>query len=132
MKQNQLKMAAALGAEAVMVFENLEFGKIRIIADNDGEPLFCGKGVCDALGYRRVDFAVHQHVTSSDVVKRCVAKTVKNRYGVCEGKVQMLLVTESGFYVLGLGSKFHSSRRFKQWVTAVPSYKTNKGRLTHQ
>ena len=105
-----------------MVFENPEFGKIRMIEDQNGEPLFCGKDVCEALGYRRADLAVRRHVNSSDAAKRCIARIIKNRYGVCEGKTQramMLFVNESGLYALVLGSKLDSAQRFKQWVTAV-------------
>lgn len=34
----------------VMVFNNSEFGNIRISLDGKGEPLFCGKDVCEVLG----------------------------------------------------------------------------------
>ena len=65
---------------------------------------------------------VKQHVKSSDAAKRCVTRTVKNRYGVCEGKVlnvQMIFVNESGFYVLVLDSKLDSAVKFRDWVTSV-------------
>ena len=42
----------------VMVFNNSEFGNIRISLDGKGEPLFCGKDVCEVLGYRRTADAV--------------------------------------------------------------------------
>ena len=47
------KNAAAQDAMNVMVFENPEFGRVRTMLDENGEPLFCGKDVCDALGYAR-------------------------------------------------------------------------------
>ena len=106
----------------VMIFENPEFGKIRIVTDRNGEPLFCGKDVCEVLGYRRADLAVHQHVNPRDAVKRCIAYPVKNQRGVCQGKFQqrlLLFVTESGFYALVMGSKLESAQRFKLWVTSV-------------
>ena len=40
-------------AEQVFAFENPEFGKVRTAVGMDGEPLFCAKDVCDALGYKR-------------------------------------------------------------------------------
>jgi len=88
-------------AAPVFVFENPEFGMVRTATDEKGEPWFCAKDLCDVLGYRRADLAVKQHVKSSDAAKRCVSRTVKNRYGVCEGKmknVQMIFVNESGLY----------------------------------
>ena len=39
-------------AENAVVFENPEFGKIRTLTDENGEPLFCAKDVCDILGYK--------------------------------------------------------------------------------
>ena len=104
------------------VFENPEFGMVRTATDEKGEPLFCAKDLCDALGYKKASDAVKQHVKSSDTVKCGVTSPVKNRYGVCEGKmkvVQMIFVNESGFYALVLGSKLTSALKFKDWVTSV-------------
>ena len=109
-------------AAQVAVFENPEFGMVRTATDEKGEPWFCAKDLCDVLGYKRADLAVKQHVRSSDAVKRCVARIAKNRYGECNGKmqvVQMIFVNESGFYALVLGSKLPSAVKFKDWVTSV-------------
>ena len=104
------------------VFENPEFGTVRIVTDEKGEPWFCAKDLCDALGYKRATDAVRQHVRSSDTAKYRIARTVKNRFGVSEGKVQnvqMNFVNESGFYALVLGSKLATAVKFKDWVTSV-------------
>ena len=104
------------------VFENPEFGTVRIVTDEKGEPWFCAKDLCDVLGYKRATDAVRQHVRSSDAAKYRIARTVKNRFGVSEGKVQnvqMNFVSESGFYALVLGSKLASAVKFKDWVTSV-------------
>lgn len=109
-------------AAPVCVFENPEFGMVRTATDEKGEPWFCAKDLCDALGYKRADNAVRQHVKPSDALKQCIARPAKNRYGVCEGKVQnvqMIFVNESGFYALVLGSKLTSAVKFKDWVTSV-------------
>ena len=109
-------------AAPVCVFENPEFGMVRMATDEKGEPWFCAKDLCDALGYKRASEAVNQHVKSSDTVKHRVARPAKNRFGVCEGKmqnVQMIFVNESGFYALVLGSKLPSAVMFKDWVTSV-------------
>ena len=104
------------------VFENPEFGTVRTATDEKGEPWFCAKDLCDVLGYKRADLAVKQHVRSSDAAKRCVARIAKNRYGECNGKMQvvpMIFVNESGFYALVLGSKLATAVKFKDWVTSV-------------
>ena len=109
-------------AAPVCVFENPEFGMVRTATDEKGEPWFCAKDLCDALGYKNSSCAVNQHVKSSDIAKRYVSSPVKNRFGVCEGKlknVQMIFVNESGFYALVLGSKLPSALMFKDWVTSV-------------
>ena len=109
-------------AAQVAVFENPEFGTVRTATDEKGEPWFCAKDLCDVLGYKRADLAVKQHVRSSDAAKRCVARIAKNRYGECNGKmqvVQMIFVNESGFYALVLGSKLATAVKFKDWVTSV-------------
>ena len=109
-------------AAPVCVFENPEFGMVRMATDEKGEPWFCAKDLCVALGYKKASDAVKQHVKSSDTAKRGVARPAKNRFGVCEGKmqnVQMIFVNESGFYALVLGSKLPSAVMFKDWVTSV-------------
>ena len=106
----------------VAVFENPEFGMVRTATDEKSDPWFCAKDLCDVLGYKRADLAVKQHVRSSDAAKRCVARIAKNRYGECNGKMQvvpMIFVNESGFYALVLGSKLATAVKFKDWVTSV-------------
>ena len=109
-------------AAQVAVFENPEFGMVRTATDEKGDPWFCAKDLCDVLGYKRADNAVRQHVNPSDALKQCVARIAKNRYGECNGKmqvVQMIFVNESGFYALVLGSKLATAVKFKDWVTSV-------------
>ena len=116
------KKANKKQAAQVAVFENPEFGMVRTATDEKGEPWFCAKDLCDVLGYKRATDAVKQHVRSSDTAKYRIARTVKNRFGVSEGKVQnvqMNFVNESGFYALVLGSKLATAVKFKDWVTSV-------------
>lgn len=121
-KETNKKEANKKQAAQVAVFENPEFGTVRTVTDEKDEPWFCAKDLCDVLGYKNSSCAVNQHVRSSDVAKRYVARLAKNRFGVCEGKmqvVQMNFVNESGFYALVLGSKLASAVKFKDWVTSV-------------
>ena len=121
-KETNKKEANKKQAAQVAVFENPEFGMVRTATDENGDPWFCAKDLCDVLGYKNSSCAVNQHVRSSDVAKRYVARLAKNRFGVCEGKmqvVQMIFVNESGFYALVLGSKLATAVKFKDWVTSV-------------
>ena len=104
-----------------MVFENPEFGRIRTTVDAKGEPLFCGKDVCEALGYRKTNHAIHQHVSPHEVLKQDLGvPTGKKADGsMALRSYLMLFVTESGLYSLIFGSKLDSAQRFKSWVTSV-------------
>ena len=108
-------------AAPVFVFENPEFGMVRTATDEKGEPWFCAKDLCDALGYKRADLAVKQHVNPHDAAKRCVWVEVGKKKDGTPAKrlTQMIFVNESGFYALVLGSKLPSALMFKDWVTSV-------------
>ena len=102
------------------MFENLEFGKIRTLTDENGEPLFCAKDLCDVLGYKIARCAVRQLVNTLDVVKHnaWVVTGKKKDGSEAMRRTLMLYVNESGFYALVLGSKLSTAVKFKNWVTA--------------
>ena len=108
-------------AAPVFVFENPEFGMVRMATDEKGEPWFCAKDLCDALGYKRADNAVRQHVNPHDALKQCVWVEVGKKKDGTPAKrlTPMIFVNESGFYALVLGSKLPSALMFKDWVTSV-------------
>ena len=105
----------------MLIFESQEFGAIRTMSDERGEPWFCAKDVCDALGYDQTHKAVKRHVEEGDGTKRPTPTT--------SGIQQMLFINESGLYSLILGSKLESARRFKHWVTSevLPSIRKQGG-----
>lgn len=105
----------------IRIFKNKEFGAIRTMKDERGEPWFCAKDVCDALGYDQTHKAVKRHVVEGDGTKRPTPTT--------SGIQQMLFINESGVYSLILGSKLESARRFKHWVTSevLPSIRKQGG-----
>ena len=107
-------------AAIAVVFENPEFGKIRTLTDENGEPLFCAKDVCNILGYKIARCAVRQLVNTLDVVKHNAwVVTGKKKDGTSAmRRTQMIFVNESGFYALVLGSKLSTAVKFKNWVTA--------------
>ena len=125
-KSSNNKMAAP-----VFVFENPEFGMVRTATDEKGEPWFCAKDLCDALGYKRADLAVKQHVNPHDAAKRCVWVEVGKKKDGTPAKrlTQMIFVNESGFYALVLGSKLPSALMFKDWVTGGAASDSQDGRL---
>ena len=108
-------------AAPVCVFENPEFGMVRMATDEKGEPWFCAKDLCDALGYKKSSDSVKQHVRYDDTMKRGVWVEVGMKKDGTPAKrlTQMIFVNESGFYALVLGSKLPSALMFKDWVTSV-------------
>ena len=108
-------------AAQVAVFENPEFGMVRTATDERGEPWFCAKDLCDALGYKKSSDSVKQHVRCDDTMKRGVWVEVGMKKDGTPAKrlTQMIFVNESGFYALVLGSKLPSALMFKDWVTSV-------------
>ena len=103
-----------------VVFENPEFGKILTQTDENGEPWFCAKDVCDVLGYKRARCAVAQLVNPHDAVKHSawVVTGIKKDGSEAKRWSKMIFVNESGFYALVLGSKLPTAVKFKNWVTS--------------
>ena len=106
----------------MMIFRNVEFGTIRTMSNEQGEPLFCAKDVCDALGYKKAQLAIVQHVDRYDAAKRSTVDSLGR-------KNQAIFINESGLYALILSSKLESAKRFKHWVTSevLPSIRKQGG-----
>lgn len=95
----------------LQIFSNPEFGEVRTKVDEKGEPWFCAKDVAAALGYKRPEDAMTQHIEIEDSVKhRVLDRNGKNRITT--------FINESGLYALILSSKLESAKRFKHWVTS--------------
>lgn len=94
----------------IKIFESPEFGRIRTVSDEKGEPWFIGKDVATVLGYSNVRDALCKHVDKED-------KGVAN----CDslgGRQKTTIINESGLYSLILQSKLPRAREFKRWVTS--------------
>ena len=50
----------------MMTFRNVEFGAIRTMSNEQGEPMFCARDVAEALGYKKPENAVAMHVDNED------------------------------------------------------------------
>ena len=92
----------------IEIFENSEFGKLRIIMNND-EPWFIGNEVAGLLGYENVRNAVPRHVDNEDKLRTRIEYAGQNR--------EVTFINESGLYSLILSSKLPTARKFKKWVT---------------
>ena len=90
------------------VFTNSEFGTIRAMRGEDGEPWFVASDIAKALGYRDAE-KMTRRLDDDEKGTRSV--------GTPGGKQQMTVITEAGMYSAVLDSKVVGAKRFKRWVT---------------
>ena len=109
---------------SLQIVENAQFGKIRLQMINE-VPWFCGKDVCDVLGFTNSRKAINDHCDEDDVTK-CYTVDSKER------KNQLTFINESGLYSLIFGSTLPIAKEFKRWVTSevLPSIRKNGCYLT--
>ena len=103
------------------VFSNSEFGEIRVIKDENSEPWFVAKDVCDILGYQNASKAISDHVDNEDKLNNETLSSLGQRGG--------WLINESGLYSLILTSKLPQAKAFKRWVTheVLPAIRRDGG-----
>lgn len=89
-------------------FENSEFGTVRAMRGEDGEPCFVASDIAKALGYGD---ATHMTRRLDDDEKGLRLVETPG------GEQQMTVITEAGMYSAILGSKVEGAKRFKRWVT---------------
>ena len=95
----------------IQIFQNVEFGAIRTMSNEQGEVMFCAKDVCDALSHSNSRKAIANLVDKDDVTRSYIIDSLGR-------KQQAIFINESGLYSLILSSKLDSARRFKHWVTS--------------
>ena len=95
--------------KSIRVFQNDQFGQVRAVRSESGEPWFVAKDVCDALGIRTDTVRA---ILDADEVR----ETNPNSIGVAGGR-KPLVVSEAGLYSLILRSRKPEAHVFKRWVT---------------
>ena len=96
----------------IQIFKNEQFGEIRTMVDEKGEPWFVGKDVARRLGYINHRKALRDHVDEED---RKDGVTIRDSIGRDQ---KATFINESGLYSLILASKLPQAKAFKRWVTA--------------
>jgi len=93
----------------IQIFECQQFGQIRTMTDEKGEPLFCLKDVCAAL-----------LLDGKQVVRRLDKGVVsKHPLSTSGGSQLASFVNEDGLYDAILDSRKPEAKRFRKWVTSV-------------
>ena len=103
------------------VFSSKEFGKLRAVRGEDGEPWFVAKDVCDALGLGNVGQALAR-------LDEDEKSSITLNDGT-PGNPNKSIVSESGLYALVLASRKPEAHAFKRWVTheVLPSIRRDGG-----
>jgi len=95
----------------IKIFKHEQFGEIRTMVDEKGEPWFMGKDVAKVLGYKNPSNALQVHVDAEDKTSYLIQVSGSNY------KANTLFINESGLYSLILASKLPQAKAFKRWVT---------------
>ncbi|WP_417576091.1 phage antirepressor KilAC domain-containing protein [Paratractidigestivibacter sp.] len=105
---------------SMQVFKNGQFGTIRAMRGEDGEPMFIAGDVAKILGYGD---ATHMTRRLEDDEKGL-------RLVETPGGTQMAnVITEPGLYSAILGSRVPEAKAFKRWVTheVLPALRRDGG-----
>lgn len=99
----------------LQIFKNSQWGEIRSIY-HDGEALFCGLDVAQALGYAKPQGAISRHCRHS----------LKQGVGVQTGtrpdgtaiiqQMEMLFIPIGDVYRLAARSKLEGAEKFESWI----------------
>lgn len=90
---------------SLQIFNHPQFGSVRTITE-DGKTLFCGKDICEALGYTNPRKAIGDH-----------CKGVTKRDTPSNGGIQtMAFISEGDLYRLITHSKMPAAEEFESWV----------------
>ena len=108
----------------IRIFQNEQFGQVRIAMNENGEPLFCLADVAKALGYSRPADAVSQHCKGVAILP---TPTV-NQYGATVMQ-EMKYGKEGEVYRLTMKSKLPDAEKFQDWVCdeVLPSIRKTGG-----
>lgn len=109
--------------EKINFFESENFGTIRVMRNEQGDMLFCGRDVAKALGYKKPENAIAAHVDDEDKTYTLIQGTGSNY------KSKTIFINESGLYSLILRAEVDTAKRFAKWVTSevLPSIRRTGG-----
>lgn len=95
--------------DEIKIFDNPNFGEVRIVTTKNNEPLFCLSDICKALDLRQGD--VRQRLEDGLVSTQPIYDSL--------GRQQIAnFVNEDGLYDVILDSRKPEARQFRKWVTS--------------
>ena len=96
----------------IKIFNNSQFGNIRVQKDEDGEPLFCLTDVCRALELTNPTI-VAQQVCEEFGIPKLNLGIVSRPNG---SSIQANFITEQQMYFVMLSSRKPNAKPFRMWV----------------
>ncbi len=103
------------------LFENPDFGDVRVLLDEKSNPWFVGNDIARCLGYENLGNAVKRFVDDEDSIiltSDCKSMGFKINPLINQAVMEIKLINESGMYSLIMSSKMESAKKFKKWVTS--------------
>lgn len=103
------------------LFENPDFGDVRVLLDEKSNPRFVGNDIARCLGYENLGNAVKRFVDDEDSIiltSDCKSMGFKINPLINQAVREIKLINESGMYSLIMSSKMESAKKFKKWVTS--------------
>lgn len=121
--------------ENIQIFKHEQFGEIRTIIDENGNPLFCLPDLCNAVTLTNPS-SVKSRLDNEDVQLIDLHALNSNEgLNFSElGNAKTNFVTEGGFYDVLLQSNSPRVKPFRKWVTSevLPSIRKHGAYLTPQ
>lgn len=107
--------------EQIKIFQNEQFGKVRIVINESNEPLFCLADVCAVIGISNAR-NVRKRLDVDDVCQMDVIDSLGRNQ-------QVTFITESGLYDVIIRSDSEMAKPFRKWVTSevLPSIRKTGG-----
>lgn len=94
----------------IKIFENEQFGKVRIAMNESNEPLFCLADVCGVIGIANAR-NVRPRLEEDDVRQMDTIDSLGRNQ-------QVTFITESGLYDVIIRSDSEKAKPFRKWVTS--------------
>ena len=122
---NQKKYTNMKETNQFQIFNSPEFGEVRIIVGNDGEPKFSLSDICQILG-----------LVSTKTAQR-LGDDVLSKHPIVDrlGRQQVAsFINEDGLYDVILDSRKPGAKKFRKWVTSevLPSIRKHGAYLTEK
>ena len=97
---------------------NFQDHTVRVVLDDDNQPMFVAKDIATILGYADTNKAINTHCGGAVILR-----TVSDSLGRSQ---EMRVIYEPDLYRLIFGSKLPSAQQFQNWVfeEVLPSIRT--------